>query len=110
MHVELEAGYAYVLTGESPQTEWLVEDEGDSTSDAALDSALTAVAPSALGPPVDLLGPGAMAPQTLGELMLLGQDRPPSRGMLVFVPRVPRELYPPDHPALRPRAANEPVE
>jgi hypothetical protein len=102
LQMELEAGYAYVLLGESPQAEWRVQDDEISIEQERPDAVLASIAPSSLGPPVDPLGPGAMAPQTLGELMLIGHGHQKNRGMVVFVPRVPREMYPPDHPAIPP--------
>ena len=41
------------------------------------------------------VGPGARAPDALGEFLLARRSEPPSRSMLVFVPRIPPGLWQP---------------
>jgi hypothetical protein len=77
----LEPGYAYILLGEAPQRRWPSADAG------------AAPAPAAPGPQTTV-GPGAASPSSLGELLLIG-DEPPTRALLVFVPRIPDRLWQP---------------
>jgi hypothetical protein len=75
---ELEAGHAYVLTGESPQSTW--------TDDEAPVEASTST---------DLIGPDAPAPVTFGEMLFRADGKPGKRTILVFIPRIPPGLNPP---------------
>ncbi len=70
IEIELEPGYAYVLTGETPAVEWL-------------------------DPPGDPAGPNVETPDTLGEFLFSRRTRPPLRTLLVFVPRISDRLLRP---------------
>jgi hypothetical protein len=81
--VALEAGFAYLLTYEAPQADW-----SESGAPAPLEDAG--------GPAGQGVGPEAVAPRTLGQRLLWSDAGRTGRGVLVFVPRIPRELYPPE--------------
>jgi hypothetical protein len=98
LELQLAGGYAYLLTTEAPGVEWTgPEPEGDTGADEVGRQAVRPPLPASRGSmgPVDPLGPGAAVPPTLGELMLRGDVGPPSRGVIVLVPRIPPELSPP---------------
>jgi hypothetical protein len=78
----LEPGYAYVLVSETPRARW-------QTDDADPKPAATDIGPHAA------VGPGATAPETIGEFLLASRSEPPMRNILVFVPRIPAELWQP---------------
>jgi hypothetical protein len=82
VEVLLEPGFAYVLVGETPSVTWPT-----SPTDP-----LPVPDSAASGPAV---GPGVMPPDTLGEVLLACRADPPMRNMLVFVPRIPAELWQP---------------
>ncbi len=70
IEIELETGYAYVLTGETPALEWT-------------------------DPPRDPAGPNVETPDTLGEFLFSQRTEPPLRTLLVFVPRISDRLLRP---------------
>jgi hypothetical protein len=91
LDLQLEPGYAYVLVGEAPLTEWAGHASTASTN-----------SPSALPPrfsrtprvgPSDVFASDGGTPVTLGELLLPLDRQPPTRGILVFVPRIAPELF-----------------
>src|SRR5262249_55043954 len=90
LDLQLQPGFGYVLFGEPPQTRW----PGSNAEIAA------PAEPAATGSrrnvgPVDISADQAVAPVTLGEFMLMGDGRPPMRGMMVFIPRIAPQLFPP---------------
>ncbi|MDY7110358.1 MAG: hypothetical protein SYC29_17145 [Planctomycetota bacterium] len=99
LDVLLEAGYAYILTGESPSVEW--EPGAEGSTPPAGDENVTA------GPQADdedegevpegeAIGPAALPPLTIGELLFRPDAAPPTRRLLVFVPRIPDRFFPPE--------------
>jgi hypothetical protein len=78
----LEPGFAYVLVSEAPRVQW-------QTDDADPRPPATGIGPHAA------VGPGATAPETIGEFLLACRSEPPMRNALVFVPRIPAELWRP---------------
>jgi hypothetical protein len=80
LHLLLEHGYAYILTCEDPQVRW----------DAAPDDEPSQA--SGRGP-MGGLGPDVQMPTTIGQLMLSSTAGRPSRGMLVFTPRIASSLF-----------------
>jgi hypothetical protein len=88
MNVELlmEPGWAYLLMFESPSVIWAGQDDSSSAATGSPRSI-----PSA--------GPEAVAPLTVGEILLREDTFPPHRQVLLFVPRIPPRAYPPEHPA-----------
>lgn len=93
-HLLLEPGFAYILTCECPLASWTVDDdEGVAHSPDTGEKASQASAG-----PTGTHGPVAQPPTTLGQLMLASHAGPPSRGMLIFTPRIAPELLPPDEP------------
>ena len=97
VEVGLEAGFAYVLTCESPTVSWgfSTADEGDVSKDAEA----AAGSPPAVGGagrigPGDLVGPDVEAPTTVGRRLLTPPLEQGRRAMLVFVPRFPQTMYP----------------
>ena len=70
IEIELETGYAYVLTGETPALEWTDQ-------------------------PRDPAGPNVETPDTLGEFLFSQRTEPPLRTLLVFVPRISDRLLSP---------------
>jgi hypothetical protein len=78
----LEPGYAYVLVSEAPRVQWQEDD-------AEPKPAATEMGPHAA------VGPGATAPETIGEFLLARRSEPPMRHALVFIPRIPAELWQP---------------
>ncbi len=119
LDLQLQAGFAYVLVSESPEIDWpemdrpaevnaALQDQDDANAagaDAARDADRVATGaeappqavrprPSRVGPP-EAIGPEAGAPMTLGEMLLPLSESPPMRQVLVFVPKIPAELFPP---------------
>jgi len=82
LEVLLEPGYACVLVSEAPRVEWASADTDPQP------------APAEAGPHA-AVGPGARAPEALGELLLACRSEPPMRSMLIFVPRIPARLWQP---------------
>ncbi|MHC5024367.1 MAG: hypothetical protein ACYTGG_10735 [Planctomycetota bacterium] len=88
----LEAGFAYVVTTESPDLDWPdLAGDGATIAPGDLPASSTARDPTASGPGV---GPAAAGPPTLGEWLFRNQRQPPTRGILILVPRIPTELWP----------------
>ena len=90
--MQLELGFGYALLFESPDIDWGFGpvDQQDATADP-----VTAAMNGPVNDP-EPLGPKADAPPTFGELLLRTTTRPRTRRVLVFVPKFPRELFPPD--------------
>lgn len=94
LEVQLEAGFAYVLTGESPQVQWR---ENGERSELPHEN-----------PPPDSVGstqrpidgssqadqPSLADAASIGELLFVRKTQPPTRTMLVFVPRISTPLFP----------------
>lgn len=108
----LEAGSAYVLTCAPPQSDWTTYDIDPNVLDAPpadvaqpVESA-PATAKDTKPPappsmrraggvgPADLVGPDAVAPQTIGQWMFTTDVGRPSRIILVLLPRISNDLYP----------------
>ena len=92
LDLQLDVGYAYVLVGESPVSEW---------SAGASDLGGGARREETLPPrfsrtprvgPSDVFASDGATPVTLGELLLPTDRQPPTRGILVFVPRIAPEF------------------
>jgi len=93
----LEAGWAYVLTCERPSVEWEpVEDDAPAPEPSAgeLEEA-DETGDRGTGPPGGV-GPDVLAPLTVGEVFFRIETMPPARELLVFVPRIPEALFPPE--------------
>ena len=88
--LRLEAGWAYVLVGESPNQRWPDERSGNTPSPT-----VATARPPKTGP-LDVAGPETDAPLTMGEFMLGVHSPAARRTVIVFVPRVPQELFIPD--------------
>jgi hypothetical protein len=93
--LQLESGYAYVLLGEQPQSHWMGIDP---PSVEAADRSARSVAPSSNQ---RREGPDAVAPPTLGELMLAPEQPGANRAVLVFIPKVAEDLFLPEQAAMR---------
>lgn len=101
LDLQLEAGYAYVLVSEPPEIDWpsLDRPASERVVEAGADASNAAKPPprpraGRVGP-LDGVGPDAGAPLTLGEVLLPTAVSPPMRQVLVFVPKIPLELFPP---------------
>jgi hypothetical protein len=92
LRLQLEAGFAYVLTAEDPEVNW-PGDETRTRDSASAESRSRRRGPAA--GPVDARGPATGAPATLGMLLLSDRTQPPTRGMLILVPNIGRAQYPP---------------
>ena len=90
--MQLELGFGYALLFESPDIDWGFGPVGQ--QDATADPVTAAMNRPVNDP--EQLGPKADAPPTFGELLLRTTTRPRTRRVLVFVPKFPRELFPPD--------------
>lgn len=75
IEVELQPGYACVLTGEAPAISWGRPSEPHSEHVASA-----------------VHGPAAATPETLGEFLFSSRAEPPLRTLLVFVPMIPDRL------------------
>jgi len=113
LDLQLQAGFGYVLVSESPAIDWpqldepaLMPDGGEEAGDVAAvpkgegGEVSTPVAPPAVRHkprvgPGENFGPEAGTPRTLGEILLPSSVAPPTRELLVFVPKIPAELFPP---------------
>jgi hypothetical protein len=88
--VRLDPNVAIVLTCEAPHVAWPSESAPGPVQ-------RTALAPRrGFGPgaaPPDVRGPDASAPMTLGPLFLGDDGAGASRGLLVFVPRIPDTMF-----------------
>jgi hypothetical protein len=93
LELELEAGFAYVLTCESPQAAWGATGGHAGDSIATPDSAAVSFAPVSKHDGAST-GPDVVAPLTLGEALLLSETGLPSRGVIIFLPRIPAHLMP----------------
>lgn len=109
--LQLEQGYAYVLVFESPGVEWREPGEnelvryadGEPAPDALVKEGTINVPVSGgastgrgqVGPFHDT-GLDALAPATLGEVLLGRTNGQPRRHLLAFVPRIPARLFPAD--------------
>jgi len=85
--LRLEDGWAYVLVGESPNQRWPDQQSG-----------VTAIKPAAPARasktgPMDVAGPETDVPMTMGEFLLGARSAEARRTVVVFVPRVPKELF-----------------
>lgn len=89
----LERGYAYILTCEGPSVDWerLANASAGSTPDDA--GGASARSGGGVGPLADV-GPAAIAPLSLGEMLLRGEAAGGNRGVIVLIPRVPEVLFP----------------
>ena len=74
VEIQLETGYAYILTGEPPGASRDTDDTGPAAPEA---------------------GPSAPTPATLGELLFRSATEPPRRHLLVLIPRLPQHLLEP---------------
>jgi hypothetical protein len=93
LDLQMQAGFAYILFGEPPQTPW---------PDAVPSSSAPTVTTNAQGgtnrTPRPRVGPAevgeadAAAPLTLGEFLLVGDRKPVMRGLIIFLPRIAPEL------------------
>jgi len=92
----LENGYAYVMVYESPSITWQEPGEGEVVRVAAGE----ALPAGGRGPGVDgdAVGPfhstglNAIAPPTIGEVLLGREAGQPRRHLLAFVPRIPERF------------------
>jgi hypothetical protein len=76
----MEAGWVYVLTGETPGVEWSAAEAGARRAGAGAHAA----------------GPDVVAPPTVGERLFTLEAEHPRRDLLLIVPRIPDALFPPD--------------
>jgi hypothetical protein len=104
LDLQLEVGYAYVLTYESPGVAWETIDtkedvEASTPADAGTEVDEADPEPAAARPrhvgPGDAVSAEVAAPWTAGELLMAAKERLPRRVVLVFIPRIPEELFPP---------------
>lgn len=100
LRLEMTGGYAYLLTAERPGLAWVPDRVATPDADQAATPPPAGRSTRRTMGPLDSVGPDAATPPTLGELLFKGGGAQPSRGVVVFVPRVSRDLYPPGHPAL----------
>ncbi len=101
MELQLEPGYAVVFTAAAPDEQWNdpaeegAQDESNDRSSGSSRRGARSGSGAGVGPGGGI-GPPVETPATVGELLLLSAGRGvPSRGVLIFVPRVGRELLPP---------------
>ena len=88
LEVQLQPGYAYVLTFESPEVSWPEPGRPPQETDEDPEAARGERGADSPAPPPP--GPGTDTPATVGELLFRG-TLPRARGMLVFVPRIPAD-------------------
>jgi hypothetical protein len=119
VEVLLERGYAYVLTCETPGIAWAPPRPAVAQAETAPDSGREVPdAPGARASSASGLGPDALPPLTIGELLLRSpRTADPAlpdgavasirtapaeehRDLVLIVPQIPLALYPPDHPML----------
>lgn len=98
IEMQLAPDYAFVLTAAPPDESWDEDATGDPGGDQ--DESREGDAPSR-GPTGRTargsgVGPPVQTPVTVGELLLIGGRGAPSRGVLVFVPRIGSELRLPE--------------
>jgi hypothetical protein len=94
--IQLEDGWAYVLTCAAPGDPWL-----DLSPDTGADAESPPPPAAPRGPGV---GPDIELPPTVGQALLTARDQD-ARGLIVLVPRIPAAAYPPG--AEPPPAADE---
>ena len=87
--LRLEAGWAYVLVGESPQQRWPDEPSAKTTVQPGGSARASRTGP------VDVAGPDTEVPLTMGEFLLGVRTSTARRTVIVFVPHVPQELFVP---------------
>ncbi|MCZ6543375.1 MAG: hypothetical protein O6768_06885 [Planctomycetota bacterium] len=94
LEVQLEAGFAYVLTGESPKVHWREHSDGSELpqENPPPDSAGSPQRDTDGSSKADQQSIAAAA--TIGELLFVGQTQPPTRKLLVFVPKISTPLFP----------------
>lgn len=105
----MEHGYAYVLTCEGPSVRWSelaaafkerferVMSEtgaGDSVSEGAGSSSTSGETGRGLVGVFSDVGPDAMTPMTIGEMLLRAEAEGGNRGVLILIPRLPEALFP----------------
>ncbi len=107
LEVQLEAGFAYVLTGESPQVQW--RENADRSElpqeNPSPDSVGSTQRPADGSSKADERSLAAAA--TIGELLFVRQAQPPTRNMLVFVPRISTPMFPRGQVAARSLSADD---
>ena len=92
----LEAGYAYVLTGEPPGSEWGPGENGAGPGREDVESREAGREEDHPSAEPEGIGPEALPPLTVGELLFRREGLPATRQLLVFVPRIPGRLFPPE--------------
>ena len=90
--IQLEVGFGYALLFESPSVDWSF---GPADQLEARAEPVAAESNGQVGDQ-EQVGPKADAPPTFGELLLRTDARPPTRRVLVFVPKFPPAAFPPD--------------
>jgi hypothetical protein len=98
----LEPGYAYVLTGTDPRIDWMDEPAPPDTPESPRNGEDHEEVGERTGAPERIVGPAVQPPQTLGQSLFCREMRPPCRELIVFIPQLPSELFPPG-------AGNEPM-
>jgi len=88
----LEAGYAYLVTCESPSFRWQAAPDQGGTSPTS-DSSDEADVRGSVGHQ-GAFGPDIAGPVTLGELLFRGEAEGAVRGVLILIPRLPASLFP----------------
>lgn len=94
----LESGYAYVMVYESPSVVWREPGEGESVRVAPGSDGGgrgPGVGPDDVGP-YHATGLSAIAPPTVGEVLLGRESGKPRRHLLAFVPKIPERFQPTD--------------
>jgi hypothetical protein len=99
LRTDLENGFAYMLTCESPEVNWAdprsrarATRENDSAHVSSGDGSMRGT----IGP-ADF-GPASSGPSTLGELLMDGEEGSGVRLIIVLIPHVPAALFPPEIP------------
>jgi len=100
----LEAGDAYVLTGEPPGRDWELDGTGAGVGQEEGETGEAGRAEDQSSTEPADIGPEALAPLTVGELLFRRDQMPATRQLLVFVPRIPDRLFPPEEEARSPDA------
>jgi hypothetical protein len=88
----LEAGYAYLITCESPSVRWQAA-ASDGEASPATDISDAGEVRGSVGPQ-GAFGPDIAGPVTLGELLFRGEAEGAARGVLILIPRLPASLFP----------------
>lgn len=92
----LDAGYAYVLTGEPPGSEWGLSEDDAGPGQEDLERPEGGQEEDDSSAERQSIGPEALPPLTVGELLFRREGLPAARQLLVFVPRIPDRLFPPE--------------